>query len=492
MIRVAHICNSIRNRPFIQFFLLNIFLFSTILIYGHNPIVKRECLGSLLVETSPFILNDRLYFPENNLLDTRNRPTPQQLAFQERQLGAFIHFGPATYIKSDMLAVPDADLFNPSKLDAEQWVKTAKSFGAKHIVLTAKHHNGYCLWPTETTDYSVKHSPWKNGKGDVVGEFVKACRKYDIPVGLYISAGDTHFGCTSTPDPVGQRKITGDVHKYFPLFLEQLRELLTGYGEISYLWFDGAYDPFGDDVMDPKTMKCLGTAYGDAIFTMVKNLQPNALVFGGTKGEVRWSGNEQGSAPYPIWNIVKSMDKSGQENVRWLPVEANIHTRDTWFWVPNSDRTLRDVAFLTGIYFESIGRGANLLINMTPDTSGLIPEIEVKRLDELGKNINRLFAIPMGLLDQKQLGDTLHIQMSEKSKIGLIELEEDISNGQYIEQYKIEAYISNQWKMIASGLSIGRKRLEIIEPVETKQVRLILTGKKNMSVKKFAVYAKPD
>lgn len=123
-----------------------------------------------------------------------------------------------------MMSVPAADIFNPSQLDAEQWVKTAKSFGAKHIVLAAKHHNGYCLWPTETTDYSIKKSPWKGGKGDVVGEFVKACRKYDIKIGLYISGGDKHFGCSSTPDPQGERKMVGDIHKYFPVFMEQLRE----------------------------------------------------------------------------------------------------------------------------------------------------------------------------------------------------------------------------------------------------------------------------
>lgn len=142
-----------------------------------------------------------------------------------------------------MLAVPAADIFNPSQLDAEQWVKAARSFGAKHIVLTAKHHNGYCLWPTKTTDYSVKNSPWKNGKGDVVAEVVEACKKYDMKIGLYVSGGDKHFNCFSTPDPQGERKMVGDIHRYFPVFVEQLRELLTNYGEISYVWFDGAYDP---------------------------------------------------------------------------------------------------------------------------------------------------------------------------------------------------------------------------------------------------------
>ena len=430
------------------------------------------------------------------LPDINYKPSPLQLAFQQEQIGAFVHFGPAAYLKSDFFALPPANLFNPSGLDAEQWVKTAKSFGAKYIVLTAKHHNGYCLWQTKTTDYSVKNSPWKNGKGDVVGELAEACRKYDLKLGLYVSGGDTHFGCTSTPDPQGKRKLIGDVDKYFPMFIEQLRELLTGYGKISYIWFDGAYDPFGWDVMDSKTMKPLGTAYGDAIRTMVRHLQPGALVFGGTRPDVRWSGSEQGWAPYPLWNIVEPGEGLsywvGPQNSGWLPAEACINTRNTWFWVPGSDNTLRDINFMTNVYFESIGRGANLLINMTPDTSGTIPLAEVINLDEWGGKINRMFSTPLGLLNKNQTGNLINLQMHEKNKIGLIEIEEDISNGQHIKEYTVEAYAAGQWKVVASGFSIGRRRLQIIEPVETNHLRLILKGNKDtMCVKKFAVYAKP-
>lgn len=428
--------------------------------------------------------------------DTDYKPTMQQLAYQQDQIGAFVHFGPATFNKSEFLLVPAADLFNPTKLDAEQWVKTASLFGAKHLVLTAKHHNGYCLWPTGTTDYSIKQSPWKNGKGDVVGEFVKACRKYNMKIGLYVSAGDKHFGCTSTPDPQGKRKLVGDIDKYFPVFMEQLRELLTGYGEIDYLWFDGAYDPFGWDVMDPKTMKPLGTAYGDAVRAMVKHIQPDAIVMGGTKPDIRWSGSEQGWAAYPLWNVVKPGEGLahwvGPHSAGWLPAEACINTRDTWFWAPNTDKTIRNIDFMTKVYFESIGRGANLLINMTPDTSGIIPPFEVNSLHELGKKVTSLYSVPLGVSDQKQTRDTINLQLSAKGKIELIEIEEEISNGQHIRQYKVEASLAGLWRMVASGSSIGRKRLERIDPVETSNLRLILTGEaEKMGVKKFAVYAKP-
>jgi alpha-L-fucosidase len=428
-------------------------------------------------------------------LTTNNKglkPSAQQLELQERQLGAFVHFGPASYTKSDMLSVPAADLFNPSRLDAEQWVKAAKSFGAKHVVLTAKHHNGYCLWPTKTTDYSLEKSPWKNGKGDVVADFVKACRKYDVKVGLYVSAGDKHFPCSSTPDPQGKRKLVGDIHKYFPVFMEQLRELLTGYGEISYLWFDGAYDPFGWDVTDPRTNRRLGTAYGDAIAAMVHDLQPGAVIMGGTNPDVRWSGSEQGWAAYPLWNVVPEdaglAQWVGPQNSGWIPAEANIHTRNSWFWTPDSDKTLRSVDFMKKVYFESIGRGANLLINMTPDTSGLIPAAETARLEDFGKTIEKSFSLRQGATAGRPKDAEIILPLSDHLAISLIELEEDITSGQHIKQYEVQAYIDKGWKTIAKGESIGRRRLQAVDPVKTSRLKLILTDSPEAVIRKFAAY----
>jgi alpha-L-fucosidase len=411
-------------------------------------------------------------------------------------MGAFIHFGPATYIASDFMSVPAADLFNPSQLNAEQWVKTAKSFGAKHIVLTAKHHNGYCLWPTKTTDYSVEQSPWKDGKGDVVAEFVDACRKYDIKIGLYISGGDKHIGVTSTPDPQGERKLVGDIHQYFPVFLEQLRELLTNYGKISYVWFDGAYDPFGWDVMDPKTMKPLGTAYGDAIRTMVGHLQPDAVVMGGTKPDVRWSGSEQGWAAYPLWNTLEPGEGFshwvGPQTAGYIPAEANIHTREKWFWTPNSDNTLRDMDYLKKVYLETIGRGANILINMTPDTTGLIPPKEVERLDKLGSAIDKLFSAPIGTAEvaDKQPVDGIYIDLPKKKSMNLLVIEEDLKSGQYIKEYKVEAFIKGKWVSIAKGTSIGRKRIQTFERIKTTKLRLSYTSVAHDegSIRSFTVY----
>jgi alpha-L-fucosidase len=422
-------------------------------------------------------------------------PSPQQLAFQQRQIGAFIHFGPATYTNSDFLTVPEAAVFNPTKLDAEQWVKTAKSFGAQHVVLTVKHHNGFCLWPTKTTAYSVKSAPWKNGKGDVVAEFVAACRKYGIKPGFYVSAGDKSQHCTSTPDPMGKRKIVGDVNAYFPVYIQQLQELLSSYGAIDYIWFDGAYDPFGWDVMNADTKQRLGTGYGDAIRTLVRNLQPQAVVMGGTRPDVRWSGSEQGWAAYPLSNIVTEKNWSenwvGPENIGWLPAEANIFTRDNWFWYPDSDKTLRSVEFLTKVYLESIGRGANLLINMTPDTTGLIPIAEVNRLGDFGKNIQSIFSKPLGSINDINNPKDCVIKWKEKKQVGWIDIEEDIAKGQHIQQYKAEAWINGAWKTIAEGTTVGRRRIQPAEQLQTDQVRLLYTADNaEVSIKKFTVYPK--
>ena len=432
----------------------------------------------------------------NNLSDSDCIPTPQQLAYQERQLGAFIHFGPATFLNSDFMIVPEPEIFNPIKLDAEQWVRTARSFGAKHIVLTAKHHNGFCLWPTKTTEYSVKNSPWKNGNGDVVAGFVEACKKYNIKPGLYISGGDKYFGCTSTPDPQGERKIVGDVDAYFPVFLEQLRELLTSYGEIDIIWFDGAYDPFGWDVMNSETLERLGTGYGDAIRTMVKNLQPQAVVFGGTRPDVRWSGSEKGWAPYPLWNCVNSNTWSeswvGPENLGWIPAEANIHTRKTWFWSPGSDHTLKDVSSLINVYLETIGRGANLLINMTPDTTGIIPEIETDILKSLGDSLQNIFSKPKAeIIFPEYIKETgyFELELSRSSDIRMIEIEEDIERGQRVAQYVIEYLSAGDWLTLTEGQSIGRKRLHNINYLRADKLRLVITKSDGDAViKKFAAY----
>lgn len=414
------------------------------------------------------------------------KPDSLQQAFQQDQLGAFIHFGPATYVESDMMIVPPTDIFNPTKLNAEQWVKTAVKFGAKYVVLTAKHHNGFCLWPSKTTNYDVQSSSWRTGDGDVVADFVKACRKYQVKIGLYLSGGDKYFGCTSTPDPQGERKIVGDVHQYFSVFLMQLRELLTQYGKIDYVWFDGAYDPFGWDVKDADSGISFGLDYGDAIRSMVSHLQPHALVMGGTRPDVRWSGSEQGWAEYPLWNVVEpgtGLKKwVGPQNAGWIPAEANLHTRDTWFWRSNSDNTLRDLSYLKQTYFNTVGRGSNLLINMTPDTSGLIPEAEVDLLTDFGewlkvdeKDVEK---VPVTI---RTHGYQKELILQHSKRVNTVFLKENIAEGQMIDHYVVEAWIEGEWVKIADGVTIGAQRIQKINPITSEKFRITLNAGVSLS-----------
>lgn len=426
---------------------------------------------------------------------TNFRPSARQLAYQEAQLGAFVHFGLATYLNSDMLATPPPEIFNPSRLDAEQWVQAAKSFGARHLILTAKHHSGFCLWPSTTTDYSVKSSPWKNGQGDVVGEVAAACRKQGLAFGVYLSAGDKQRGCWSTPDPLGKRKLVGDRTAYLRLYLEQVHELLTRYGDICAVWIDGAYDPFGWDVMD-QTGNVIGPEHACAIHAYVRALQPNAVVFSGFIPDVRWSGSEQGWAPYPLFNVVTKgrgpLHWISPQAEGWFIPEANLHTRSTWFWSENSDRTLKSVDELMHVYYQSIGRGANLLINLTPDPSGRIPELEVRRLAEFGAELERRFACPVAYTNSFAgwpRAAELELRLPPSRTVNHVVIEEDLAHGQHVWRYELQAQTDNSWKPLAQGQTIGRKRIEQFTPVQADVIRLrILAADDVPVIRLFAAY----
>ncbi len=427
---------------------------------------------------TPRELLEHFFTPEGALV-----PSPRQARYQESQLGAFVHYGPAAYTEnSDMFATPPAETFNPEQLDTEQWARTAKAFGAKHIVLTAKHHNGYCLWPTSTTDYDITQSPWKNGQGDVVREFVDSARKNGLAPGLYLSAGDKKEGVTSTPDPIGKRKLIGDLNAYFPKFMEQARELLTNYGPLEVVWLDEAFSPIGADVLDDNG-KAIGTRYGDAVVDLIRRLQPDAVIMGGTQQDLRWSGSEQGLADYPLWNVVNPGE--GTKNwVRhdaegWFIPEANIFTRAHWFWSPDSDGTLKTVDQMMEVHGQSIGHGANLLINMTPDTSGQIPAAEVAMLEGFGAAVAARYANPAmvgAAFPPVQAGVPVEFPLATAAPLREIVLEEDLNHGQRITEYTIEAKVGGIWEEVARGESIGRKRIQALKAVQASAIRITLQG----------------
>lgn len=427
-------------------------------------------------------------------------PSPRQLSIQERQFGAFIHFGMATWYDGvesavfpsslrqpyafnlnqwgSMLAQPPASAFNPMALDATQWVSTAKGMGAKHIVLTAKHHNGFCLWPTKTTEYCVRNSPWQNGKGDVLREFADATRQAGLGVGLYFSAADINAGCFSTPEPQGQRRLIGDLDVYLPIIEKQFEELLCGYGELCEIWLDAALDPLSPDVrrLDGSA---LGSSYWNRLVDLAQRLQPGAVIMGGSRPDLRWTGNEEGLAPYPLWYVVEP----GQESANWVPdgaagwlvPEADVFTRPSWFWTPGSDSGLKNTEQLLNIYYRSVGNGASLLINLTPDNCGLIPDKEVKLAASLGAELQNRFGKPIAQTNSEERwgeGNTLDLDLGGNLYVNHVVLEENIRYGQRIRAYSLEAYVNGTWQKIATGASIGRKRIERFAAVKAEKFRL--------------------
>jgi alpha-L-fucosidase len=446
------------------------------------------------------------------------RPSARQLAFQDRQFGAFIHFGLATWYDSPEMAVvpdtlrapyafnldqwgsmtaqPPATVFNPRELDAAQWMAAAQAMGARHVVLTAKHHNGFCLWPTDTTAYSVRNSPWRDGAGDVLREFADAVRQAGLGVGLYISAGDINQGCFSTPEPQGQRRLIGDVDRYYPVFEKQFREILTGYGELCELWLDGALDPFGPDVLLPDGTP-VGRGYWDRLITMARALQPSAVIMGGTQPDVRWPGNEDGLAPYPLWNEVEPGQEAEhylpQGATGWIVPEADVFTRPSWFWTPDSDDRLFSLAQLREVYHRSVGHGANLLINMTPDRQGRIPAAEVRRLTELGDDLRHRYGVPLAeTASAGEWGDemTLELAWAQPGEVTAVILEEDLRFGQRVLGYQIEAEVHGSWQPVAAGQTVGRQRIETFPPLTTCHLRLrMLASATTPLLRRFAAFS---
>lgn len=446
------------------------------------------------------------------------RPSPRQLAYQERQSGAFVHFGMATWFDGTatahypecvrrpyafdmpwwgaMVAQPPASTFNPTALDAAQWVAAAKGMGAKHIVLTAKHHNGFCLWPTATTPYCVKNSPWRHGQGDVLREFAEAARRAGLGVGFYLSAGDVSQGCFSTPEPQGQRRLVGSLEAYLPILEQQFTEVLGGYGDVCEIWLDGALDPIGPDVRRPDGTP-VGTAPWDRLVALARRLQPGAVIMGGSQPDLRWPGNEEGLAPYPLWYGVEP----GQEAAHWVPAgatgwivpEADVFTRPSWFWTPDSDTALFSLARLCDVCNRSLGHGANLLINMTPDRRGLIPEAEVRRLGELGEALRRRFAAPLAAVTADapwSEGHTLVLTLPPGSTVRECVLEEEIEAGQRVQRYRLEALCNGRWSLLCEGESVGRRRtMPLPAPVPASAVRLrILQALALPRLRLFAAY----
>ena len=410
-------------------------------------------------------------------------PTPQQLEWQQMELTAFLHFGINTFTGREWGdGKENPALFNPTDFDAEQGVRSLKEAGFKMAILTAKHHDGFCLWPTKTTGHSVAASPWKDGKGDVVRELRDACDKYGIKFGVYLSPWDRNASCY------------GDSPKYNEFFIEQLTELLTNYGEVHEVWFDGA----NGEGPNGKKQEYDWTA----ILSTIRRLQPRAVtaIMG---DDVRWVGNERGLGRETEWSATvltpgtyarceeqnkalgvkaTSKDLGGRDmlvnakELFWYPSEVDVSIRPGWFYHQQEDNQVKSLKHLTDIYFKSVGYNSVLLLNIPPDQRGRISDADVNRLKEFADYRKEIFAdnrVKGGLKAwTARPGDTRVYQLKPKSEINVVMLREDISKGQRMEAFTVEALTADGWKEIAKGTTVGYKRLIRIPAVEARQLRV--------------------
>jgi Alpha-L-fucosidase len=380
-------------------------------------------------------------------------PTTAQLAWQRDRLGVFFHFGMNTFhgLEWSDGTLP-ADSFDPTDLDADQWVRTAKRLGARYAVITAKHHDGFCLWPTVTTDYSVASSPWRDGRGDVVREVSEACARHGVGFGFYLSPWDRNAPAYA------------DESAYDDFYETQLRELCTGYGEVVEIWFDGA----GSE----------GHRYAwDRFSAVIAELQPGAMVFNMGAPTIRWVGNEDGLAEDPVEYVVDHGDFSNYtietveyEEVLYLPPECDVSIRRGWFWAEDDEPKSLD--HLIGIYYRSIGMGANLLLNLPPDRSGRIPVEDVDRVGELSAELARRFAVPREATTGSA-DDIWSVDFGEEVAVDHLWLEEDLTAGQRVTGFEV---LDEDGRVVARGETIGSQRIVVFPEVWARVLDVRLTG----------------
>jgi alpha-L-fucosidase len=403
------------------------------------------------------------------------RPTPQQIAWHDLEVGMFVHLGPQTWqdSESDRMSIGPSAM-NPAKLDTDQWVRTAEAMGAKYIVFVAKHEGGFCWWQTETTDFGVRNSSWRGGKGDVLADLAASCRKRGVKLGVYLSPADRkhEIGVGGrAAEPARQAA-------YEKLFRQQLTEVLSRYGEMAEVWFDGSL------VFD----------VGD----LLTRYAPNAVVFQGPQASIRWVGNEDGVAPYPAWNGV-TFPKAGKKwgdytaadgdpnGNRWLPNECDARIRSTWFWRTDNANTLKSVDQLVDMYYKSVGHGAVLLLNQTPDRTGLIPEADSRRAAEFGAEIRRRLGTPRA--ETLAMGTEAALDVKGGGPIDHIVIMENIAVGERVRAYVVEGLVNGTWQQLAAGTAVGHKKIDRIVPVVATRVRLrIVESVGTPEIKRFAVY----
>ena len=432
-------------------------------------------------------------------------PSKQQLAWHEMEFYLFAHFGPNTFTDKEWgEGTEPEDIFNPTNLDCRQWCSIAKAAGAKGIIITAKHHDGLCLWPSKFSTHTVRESKWKNGKGDVLKELSRACKEYGLKFGVYISPWDRNHPKYGTPE-------------YNNVFVNMMKEIFTNYGPIWELWWDGANGegPNGKkQVYDWKRFE-----------STVRKLSPSTVIFSDIGPDIRWVGNENGIAGDPNWNFLDTtgfkrgigapptdtLNHGNYYGSRWIPAECDVSIRPGWFYHAAEEDKVKSPQQLFELYLKSVGRGANLLLNVPPDQRGMIAEkdsaslIEFKKLkdenfgDNILKQANTYYEFSEKDLTGKSLSvrspgansfgyainlQNFVVQLQQPSKINCIVLREAIHLGQSIRKFNIVLYNGDKIVSQIPGSSVGRKRILTFPAITATSFKVYLqdaTGNDNIS-----------
>ncbi|OFX54464.1 MAG: alpha-L-fucosidase [Bacteroidetes bacterium GWB2_41_8] len=450
-------------------------------------------------------------------------PTENQLRWQEMEYYSFVHFSLNTYTDQSWgFGNEDVKLFNPEKADCRQWARICKEAGMKGIIITAKHHCGFCIWPSEYTEYSVKNSPWKDGKGDMVREMADACKEYGLKLGIYLSPWDRNHPDYGKPE-------------YITYFRNQLTELLTNYGEIFEVWFDGANGGDGYYGGANETRKIDRTTYYDwkNTYKLIRKLQPNIVIWndGGDRGDLRWVGTEEGYVGETNWSLLNdtgdvpwNMLHYGLENGNaWVPAEVNTSIRPEWFYHPNEDNHVKTVPHLMETYYHSIGHNGSLLLNFPIMPNGLIHPTDEKMALEFGKAVKESFAVNLAenskvvasnvrgnanefgaakavdgntntywATDDGLTTASLTIDLAKPTLFNRFLVQEYIRLGQRVKAFKFEALVDGNWKEVAKATTIGYKRILRFPSVEATKVRFTITDSKSCPlISNIGVYNAP-
>ena len=405
-------------------------------------------------------------------------PTPRQLEYQDWEMGIFLHFGIRTFYEGhedwDGRQMP-ADAFDPVKLDCDQWTATAAEAGMRYAILVCKHHDGFANWPSRYTSYSVAAAPWKDGKGDVVREFTDACRKRGLKVGLYYSPADAEKGKGKLGDQA-----------YDDYFINQVGELLSGYGKIDILWFDGC----GSE----------DHRYNwERITREIRRMQPGILLFQMGDPDIRWVGNEEGFAPEQCRNVVNTLHFSIQTELKrtlpaslWLPAECDTMLRHQgWFYNEADKDDVKSLDELLGIYYYSVGRGSNLLLNVGPGRDGLLPKLEAERLISFGRSIRHRFAHPVARLENfTSTPEGLVFNAKGPFLVDHAVLMEELAWGEKVENFRILAYPCRFGDpiILCEGKNIGHKVIRRFPTMRTEKAVVQFSGAEGAKLRNLELY----